>query len=396
VKRVLVLECGLGFGGALTSLASFLDAVPAGSGWEFHLLSSYPQSPIREGGAVRKVGILPRRRLYGPNATFEKRLRKQLGRYAGKAAFLADFFSANAIYALRVFRYVRKHRIDIVHLNNGVLINDGGLLGAALARVPRIVHVRGPEYAGRTSALYARLPNLFLPVSGFVAETVFALGVPRKRVRIVHEGLDVPRFVRGADGEGVRRALALPAETLVVGMVGCLVPWKGHPIFLEACARVSRVRDAVFLIAGDVPDRDSDFRERLESRARALGVETGTRFLGHRPDVASVMDACDIVVHASTEPEPFGRVILEAMALGKPVVATRGGGPSEVISGQENGILVNPGNPAELGDAILRLAENPALRERMGRNGRATVENAFSISRHARTILRAYRETIEG
>lgn len=395
MKRVLILECGLGFGGALTSLAAFLDAVPDGSGWEFHLLTGYPQSWIRPRGALRRVGVLPRRRLYGPASALENRLRSRLGNQAGKAAFLLDMVCSHLPYALKVARYVRTHRIDLVHLNNGVLINDAGLTGAFLAKRPAVVHVRGPEYAGRTSTGLAKLACRFMPVSRFIAETVSRLGVSADRMDIVPEGLDAEAFREAADGESVRNELGLPADAPVVGMVGCLVPWKGHAVFLDACAEVLKSHPAVFLIAGDSPDPDSPFPRFLNARAEERGVAENVRFLGHREDVASVMDACDVVVHASTSPEPFGRVILEAMALGKPVIATRGGGPSEVIAEGEDGLLVPPGDPSAMAAAIGELIERPDSRERLGRAGKRKAEELYSISRHARKILRRYRNTME-
>jgi glycosyltransferase involved in cell wall biosynthesis len=393
LKRVLILECGRGFGGALTSLASFLDAVAHGK-WEFHVLTGYPQTVIQESEIVRKVRVLKRNRLYGPSAPFEKKIRKIFGSFSGKIAFVADFFTTNLLYALHVYRYARRHGIHLIHLNNGVLINDGGLVGAVLSRIPRIVHVRGLEYKSRTSAGYAKLVHRFLPVSRFVADTVLGLGASPERIRIVYEGLDAEAFANGANGARVRRELGLDAEDLVVGMVGCLVPWKGHAVFLEACEKVSRNRDAVFLVAGDSPEQDPAALERLKSRARFLGIEERVRFLGHRADVASVMDACDVVVHASTEPEPFGRVILEGMALEKPVVATRGGGPSEVVAENADGFLVAPGSPEELEKAMLYLLENPSVRRKMGVRGRNHARDSFSVVRHAEKILEVYQDVL--
>lgn len=390
MKRILVLECGLGFGGALTSLESFLDGITTAPDWEFHVLTAYPQSLIRPGAAVKAVGVLPRGRLYGPNSRLEKMFQPIFRRRAGNIVFLLDMLTSGFVYAFRVAKYIRKHRVDLVHLNNGTLINDAGIVGAKLAGVPALVHVRGPEFIGRTSAFFAKWVDHFLPVSEFIAQTVVALGVDRGRMTVVYEGLDVSEFVGKAKASQIIKELNLDPGIPKIIMAGCMVPWKGHAPFIEACGQVLDNHDAVILIVGDVPDNNPSFRHKLERQVLDLGLEDRIRFLGHRTDVASVMDAGDIVVHASTAPEPFGRVIIEAMALQKPVIATDRGGPKEIISNGKEGFLIMPGDPAEMASAIEWLIDNPSLRNEMGRAGKQRVDSMFSVRRHVQNVSNCY------
>ena len=383
--KVLVVENGAGFGGALTSLESLLSALPRDR-CEVHVLIGYPQDCVRPGGAVRGVAVLERERRYGSNAPLQKRLAGIFGGRAGNAAFVVDHLTTGRRFASAVARLVRERGVDVVHGNNGVLVNDAVIFGARRAGRPCVIHSRGTEYPSRVAAWLARKVDHFLPVSGYVGDTVRAFGVPEERITVVPEGLDATAFAAGADGAAVRAELDLAPGTPVVGMVGCLVAWKGHSVFLDACARTLARRGAVALIAGGAPGGDPGAVDRLRARTAELGVADRVRFLGHRSDVPSVMAACDVVVHASTEPEPFGRVILEAMALGRPVIAARAGGPGEFVREGVDGLLTPPGDAAALAEALDRLLADADLRARLGTGGREGVAR-YSIERHVELVL---------
>ena len=388
--NVLILECGKGFGGALTSLKAFVDQVDASSGIKFHLLTSYRQDLIQKGGSVCATKVVPRHRLYGP----ESRLEKGLGRLlpkgaAGHVAFVLDLLFSGWVYAARIIWYIRKNKIDLVHLNNSILINDYGIIAGFLARKKVIVQVRAPEYPSKIARALALMADHFLPVSSFVAASLTALKIPPSAVSMVPEGLDAAHFVQLA----ARRPsfdMTVPGNCVVIGMVGCLVPWKGHGVFLEACARVLQKHRVMVYIAGDTPDGDAGYKNELQDQARALGISGEVHFLGHCANVAPVINACDIMVHASTAPEPFGRVLLEAMALGRPMVATDAGGPAEVIDHEVDGILVPLGDPEAMARAILTLISDEELRSRMGLTAAQKVRMVYSIEQHVRMILHAY------
>lgn len=394
MTRVLVLEQGAGFGGALTSLHSFLTSLPAEGDFRFHVLSAYPQTLIQPGGAVERTDVLPRPRWYGPSSSLERALRRFLHHRAGNAAYLLDMLGPGARCALAVLGYIRRHDIDLVHLNNGVLINDAGLIGARLAGVPAVVHVRGPEYPGRITRWMARLAAHFLPVSEYIAGTLRAVGVTDDRMTVVPEGLDAIAFASGADGVAFRRELGIPDTVPVIGMVGCLVGWKGHEVFLEALRSVISRQPVLALIAGDTPDGSPAYRLHLEERARELGIADVVRFLGHCSRVPDMMAACDIMVHASTMPEPFGRVVLEAMALGRPVIATDAGGPSEILRHGRTGWLVPPGDATALAQGILALVSSPDNGREMGENARKEARSHYDVSHHMERLFTGYRNAM--
>jgi glycosyltransferase involved in cell wall biosynthesis len=141
-------------------------------------------------------------------------------------------------------------------------------------------------------------------------------------------------------------------------------------------------------------DGDPGYEEELRRRASGLGLGERVVFTGHRDDVADVLEAIDVVVHASVEREPFGMVIAEAMAARKPVVASRDAGPMEIVADDVSGILVRPGDAEEIGTAVLMLLGDPALARRMGEAGRAIVEEKFTVERHVELTEQVYREVL--
>lgn len=394
--RILVVENGAGFGGALTSLATLVEALPADC-WEVHLLTSYPQKNIVAGGAVCSVAELPRQRRYGADSTAQQTLQKFLGRRAGNAAFVFDFLTTGRLFASRIAQYIHSNGIHLVHCNNGVLINDAAVLGARKAQVPCVVHSRGPEYAGRVSAWLAGYVDMFMPVSEFIAGTVRKIGVPQERIVVVPEGIDAQHFMAGADAAAFRQAHGISGDVPLVGMVGCLVGWKGHDVFLDACASFLANSNAKAVIVGGEPSggQSGGTLVRLKERAQALGLADRIIFTGHCTQVASAIAACSVLVHASVIPEPFGRVMLEGMAAGTAVVCTRAGGPAEVVRDGENGLLVAPADAQEMAQAVMRLLEDGELRAALAAQGRKTCED-YSMQRHVELVEQVYEGVLAG
>jgi glycosyltransferase involved in cell wall biosynthesis len=169
-----------------------------------------------------------------------------------------------------------------------------------------------------------------------------------------------------------------------VGLVATFARWKGHQVFLQAAASVAGTH-RFYVVGGPIYATGGSqwSLDGLRARAAALGVADRVGFTGFVEDVPSAMRGLDVVVHASTEPEPFGLVILQAMACGRPVIVTAVGGACELIEPGENALAVPAGNSAALVRAIERLAAEPALRARLAKAGRANVEARFSRARLA-------------
>jgi glycosyltransferase involved in cell wall biosynthesis len=226
------------------------------------------------------------------------------------------------------------------------------------------------------------------------AARVLGPGVP---VEPLYNAVDLARFAPGpGDGPWLDAQAGLPAApegTVRVGLVATYARWKGHDVFLDAAARVAPDVPARFYVVGGPIYRSvgSQFTpEELRARAGALGLGDRLGFVGHQGAPEAVFRALDVVVHASTRPEPFGRVIVEAMACGRAVVAARGGGAAELFEDGLTAVGCPPGDPGALASAMTRLATDPGLRRGLAEAGRRAAAERFDRARLADQWVRVY------
>jgi glycosyltransferase involved in cell wall biosynthesis len=289
--------------------------------------------------------------------------------------------------AVRVVQWFVRHagRFDVA------LANDGRAalytaLGTAFRGLPYIWHVRDLAGSGeRLARLAIRLrPAMWLANSHAVRASLIRQGCAETRIAVVHNGVDVSRFDPARSPEPFRHELGLDRSTLLVGAVGRLVPWKALETLLEAAARpATGDAQAAYVIIGDVVTDTANHAEALRYRETLLGLRDRlglgdrVRFLGGRSDIPRVMAGLDILVHTAIE-EPFGRVLIEAMAAGTAVVASRGGGVTEIVEHGVTGYLVPP-RDADAVAASIRLLADPERRSTMGRAGRERVLAHFTL-----------------
>jgi len=277
-----------------------------------------------------------------------------------------------------------------------------GRLAAWLARCPVIIHwPHGHVFYGYFGPLKTKvfiwLERLAAKVTDKIATLTemeirdyVRLGIASAdRCVTVHCGIDVGRFAgERADGRAVRREWQIEPDQLLVGWVGRLVPVKGCEHFLAACNLVRReVPNARFVIVGD-----GELMNALQLRTSELGLDSVVRLTGERKDIPSVMAALDLFALSSLN-EGLGRVLVEAMASGVPVVATSVGGVPEVLSSGEYGVLVPSGDPRSLADAIVRLLRDEQERRRLGAKGRTRAVE-FSNENMVRRFAGLYEELL--
>lgn len=287
---------------------------------------------------------------------------------------------------LQLYRVFRRERPHIVHTHAWGTLCEG-FLAARLARVPMIVHgehgtLQLKPYQARVQGLMWRRVDRLLSVSSRLAERMAeGTGYPLDRITVIRNGVDLGRF-QSVSRDDARRALGLPADALLVGTAGRLVPVKDQQNLLNAF-QILAAAGASFtgVLAGDGP-----LRAGLEAQAASLGIGERVRFLGHQPDVERVFAALDVFVLPSRS-EGLSNTILEAMASGRPVVATRVGGADELVEDGLTGTLVPPGDPDALASAIHRVLRDTALRDKMGAAGRRRALTRFTLDR----MMRDYR-----
>lgn len=315
------------------------------------------------------------------------------------ASYLANYPRAVAA----VVQIIRAERVDLVHTNT--LHCWYGFAAASLARRPHVWHVREIVWQSRRlgrfeTALARRFSDAIIVPSTAVAEMFrdTAGRLPRQLVRIPN-GVDLQAFSPGLDGGAVRAALGVEPEEVLVGAVCRLDPWKGVDTFLEAAALCRPPRRTRFAVVGGPIEGHEAYLGALEAKARRLGLDGRVFFTGWRfgpRDMPQVMAALDVCVLPSVRPEPFGRVLLEAMAAGKPVVATDAGGPREICIHGETGWLVPSGDASALAAAVTDLVADPARARAFGLAGRRRVEAEFDVRQTVRQVAALYDTLLGG
>lgn len=305
-----------------------------------------------------------------------------------RAVFAVDFRWRIRPDADTIARILREGRFDLLYMNNQPSTNLEGILAAAACRVPSLQHARS---FGSLTPVQDRIVNRHLGrmicVSEGLRRAYAAQGVDPERMTVVHNGID-PSARPDRPGREIRAEMGIAEGAFVVGTVGSLMRRKHVDLLIRALARAARnVRGGVAgLIVGAGPERAT-----LEAEARRLGIGESCRFTGFRGDSLSCLDAMDVVALAS-ESEGLPRVLLEAMLLSKPVVATRVTGCEDLVVDGETGLLVPFGDETRLADALGRLAADAGERARMGQNGRERVLSEFTVDRYVRGVESVFVE----
>jgi len=300
----------------------------------------------------------------------------------------------------------RRFETELIHANSV----RAGLIVAPLRRLggpPAVVHVRDALPEGAAAALTRRAicfgASLVIANSDFTAMR-FAPNGSRVRVRAIHNPVDLERFdPERIDRKAARSRLDLGPQTVALGLIAQITPWKAHDDAVRMLAVLRQhVPDARLLLVGSAKfARGSEsfdnrsFERSLHALVRELGLEAAVDFLGEREDVPNILRALDLLLVPSWQ-EPFGRSIVEAMAMGVPVIATRVGGPAEIITDGVDGVLLPSREPVRWAAAAAALLDAPGRLEAMGAVARRTAVARFGREGHVQAILAAYREAHDG
>lgn len=386
--RVLFVNHTGAVSGAERSLLDLLDALPP----RVEPIVACPDGELARAVREKSIPLSPI-----PATALSLRLRaletpRQIG----------ELIRASA--ALRAL--CRNGSIDLIHANTtraGLMV----ALGRNRACPPTVVHVR--DCLPRTRlGLWARRiidrgADIILANSAYTAAS-FAFEAGRTPIRTVYNAVDLTRFdpakIPVADA---RRGLGFSLDVPLLAVVGQITPWKGQA---DAIRILEKIRGcglrAELLLVGGVKfahratryDNEA-YEASLHELVSYLKLEGSVHFLGQRDDIPTVMRALDVLLVPSWE-EPFGRSIVEAMAMTTPVVATELGGPAEIIDRGEDGLLLPPREPAPWAREIVTLISRPELRRTMGRRGREKVLRRFSSHMHTRGVLEAYDDVLAG
>jgi glycosyltransferase involved in cell wall biosynthesis len=292
--------------------------------------------------------------------------------------------------AWRLARLVKQLRPDVIHAHDphGVAMAALALSMSTQPTKPPLVAARRVDFHIKGNALSRwkyRQVDCFICASDAIRQILIADGLSAERAVTVYEGIDLAR-VAAAPSANLHADLWLPHDAPIVGNVAALVPHKGQRHLIEAAAIVvKQVPDARFVIAGE-----GALRPMLERQIKEHRLEKHVFLAGFRPDILSVHKAFDVFVMSSVT-EGLGTSLLDAMACGKPIVATRAGGMPEVVVEGLTGLLVEPRDDKAMAAAIVRLLRDRTLRREMGAAGEARVHEQFSSERMVLETLAVYQ-----
>lgn len=304
------------------------------------------------------------------------------------------------VYSRRLRREIRRIAPDILH-SNGLKMH---FLGALSGRVPLVWHLHdylsGRPAVVRALRIASRKCQGAIAISPTVARDARAVLPGRVPVESISNGVDLARFhPRGPKLDlDEMTGIAVPDGTLRVGLVGTYARWKGQDVFLRALAdpALADVPIQAYIIGGPIyQTSNSQYSiEELRVMARNLGVADRVIFTGFLSDSAAAMRALDVVVHASTQPEPFGLVIAEAMACGRALVASQCGGAGELFQHNRDALGAAPGNSRQLAESIAALVGDELTRASLGMAARVTAEERFDRDRLGPAIADFYRKIV--
>jgi glycosyltransferase involved in cell wall biosynthesis len=286
-------------------------------------------------------------------------------------------------------RVFKEEKPQLIHLCNSFHGNLDGIIAARLVGIPCICHIKGFYNYTWFDRLFARLVDLGICMTEAVRQDCQRHEVSAKRMTVIYDGLDLESFCPSLDPTVVRKKLGISPEVPVVGIVGNIKAWKGQAVVVEAIREVKTVLPDIYcLIVGEV--QQNGYARDIHKFVEEHGLQKNVIFTGFREDIAELMSAMDIVIHASVKPEPFGRVILEGMTLGKAVIATNLGGVPEFVQDSVTGRLVPPSDSRALAAVIVELIRDSAQRQRLGHNARQQIHQRFSMQHHVEEITSAY------
>jgi glycosyltransferase involved in cell wall biosynthesis len=305
------------------------------------------------------------------------------------------FELAAAIHSIR--RIILDRKIHLVHTNT--LAVTAGSFAARIVRVPHVWHVHeilvDPVPIRKLMHwLVARFAKVVVCISEAVkAHVLVDQPDAAPRIRVIPNGMNLARFLTESGSPALIRAqYGIPTDAPLVGMIGKVTRWKGQLVFANAARLILASQpNAHFLAVGGVFDSEHFYMENFVNEVTRLGLQDRFHIVDYTPEVSGLLKTFDVFVLPSTSPEPFGLVLIEAMASAKAIVATAHGGPSEIITTGQTGVLVEPKSPEALADAVLDLLSDANQRANLGIAARRAALERFSIERYIGAFQALYQ-----
>lgn len=400
-QKILYVENGIGYGGAIICLRHLvrnLDrtrytplVVTGRTGPQYREIAQEADWRYLPDRRIDIVGM--RRRL--DRATWPRRipgLRWLLNQLLARTDDLANFLP----FFLQLLWTAWRFKADLIHANNEPLCNRAALMVGKILQIPIVCHVRGSLDGSRLMEWTYTLPDHFISVSHWVSRNIQnTLQIPGDQISVIYDGIELEKLDIGADGEAFRRQYGIDDNAFAVGLVGLLIPWKGQELFLDAAKLLrDKIPGLKMLIVGGTPDDCVSFETLLRRRVTEEKLDDIVVFTGHAMKMEPVYNGLDVVVSASIEPEPLGTVVIESLALARPLIGPDHGGAAEMIEHDRTGLLFKHGDAASLAEAILKFHDNPELSKSLGANARIDALKTFAVQNHVNQVQAVYERLL--
>lgn len=401
-QRILYVENGIGYGGAIICLRHLVRNLDR-TRYEPMVITGRGDALYRDIASEtqwrhvsdRLVNLAPlKRKLDGahwPNKLWGTRflIEQVLARLDDLGNFLPSFIGT--------FLVTLRFKPHLIHVNNEPLCNRAAVLVGKLLGIPVVSHVRGDQKGSAMMRWLYTLPTHFITVSRWVSDSIGRLGIAEAKRSVIYDGIELDKLDTQADGSAFRRRHGIPGQAFAVGLVGLLIPWKGQRLFLRAAEDLlDRIPELYMVIVGGTPAECTDYERELRAEVANMAHSDRILFTGHQTDMPGVYNGLDVVVSASTSPEPLGTMIIECLAMARPLIAPNHGGALEMVEDERTGLLFEAGNAANLATQIERLHVDATLRANLGTAARIHALATFSIEQHVCAVQSVYEAVLGG
>jgi glycosyltransferase involved in cell wall biosynthesis len=403
-KRILYVEQWPGIGGSMTNVLYPMVTGLDRDRYEPLVLFYWP-NPYRERFEALgvKTIVFEQSRLWQHPAliaqTQKVGLVKSLQGNKGKSSALYHALGSYVRLSyyipqiVKLAKLMRANDIDLVHLNSDPTRHGREIvLAAKLTGLPCICYAQNFSEFQAVDRHIARFIDRYVFCSNAIGEHCIKLGkaVPARGCTIYPGVPEVAKWSQPYDTAKIRRELGWSDQDFIAGNIGRLVSWKGQDVFLKALAEVKReVPDIKGLLVGDPTEQSEgqneqpvSFYEQLLALTESLSLTDNVHFTGFRSDIPQILASVDVFVHSSSEPEPFGTAVIEAMMAARPVIATNAGGMPEMIQDGATGLLVPLSDPQAMARAILFYYRDQARAKRIARAGQQKATTELTAQRH--------------
>lgn len=400
-KKILYVENGIGYGGAIICLRHLvrnLDrslytpmVITGRTGPQYQEIAN---EALWKHIPDRHIDIVGAHRILDPQNWPDKVPggRFIINQILARADDLFNFLP----FFIRLLWTAKQFKADIIHANNEPLCNRAALMVGRILKIPTICHVRGDQNGSQAMAWSYSLVDHFIPVSHWVAQNIQdKLNIPEEKISVTYDGLELDKLDINANGANFRNQHAIAKNDFTVGLVGLLIPWKGQEIFLDAAAQLKdKIPNLKMLIIGGTPNDCTAYESMLRERVINEGLIDIVQFTGHSSNMPEVYNGLDIVLSASISPEPLGTVVIESMAMARPLIGPNHGGAKEMMNHEKTGLLFTPKNSKSLANAIELFYNSPILRKKLGQAARDHALKTFAVKTHVNLVQLEYNQLL--